>query len=385
MRGQVSNDDENKKKKKMKNGIIQRSDGSWTFVVPLPRDPETGKPRQKWETVRGTRKNAERRRREVLGQMDHGLYSLAPSKMTLSEFRDYYLAIARGKRENTYRGYVRAFKAFNKCLGDSLPISELRTDMVQRAVNELSSRLKKSTVGVYFTYFKTTIKYAASPGVMYLLINPCDGVIVNKPDAAEKAVWDDDQANKFIRFCKFATLRYATLFMLLLTTGARIGEILALRWTDVDFKQSTIHITRTVAGKGYNPPKSKNGVRKIPLDGGTVKQLSRHKVLQGREKLLNGEGYNPENLVFCTSDGWRTAYMVAWESFASITKKSGLPNITPHGLRHTHATYLLRHGHSCKVVAERLGDTEKSIMDTYSHVVLDIQAEAVRTIERLHE
>lgn len=381
MRGQIN--DECKKKKKMSDGIIQRADGSWSFVVELPRDPDTGKRRQKWETVRGTRKDAERRRREVLSQIDHGLFAHAPAKMTLGEFLYYYLDIVKGKRENTFKGYAVSFKAFRKCFGDSLMLSNLKTDMVQRAVNELSSKLEKSTVGVYFTNFKTAIKYALKAG--YIIFDPCEVVIIIKPVTKEKAVWDDDQANHFIRFCKTTKLMYATLFVALLKTGVRIGEMLALRWTDVDIEAGLIHITRTVSGKGYNPPKSANGIRKVPLDQGTVRMLSKHRIQQGKEKLLHGEGYNQENLVFCTEEGRRIRYVPALRSFMQLVKEAGLPYIMPHGLRHTHATFLLGHGHSVNLVAERLGDDPKTIMKTYAHVLPGMQAEAVRTIERLYD
>ena len=178
---------------------------------------------------------------------------------------------------------------------------------------------------------------------------------------------------------------YAALFVLLPKSGARIGEILALRWSDVDFETGTIHITRTVSGKGYMPPKSKNGIRKVPLDRGTLKLLSKYKIQQGKEKLLCGDGYNLRNLVFTRSNGQKVPYNTAYGAFSRLTKRSGLPYITIHGLRHTHATFLLRHGHSVNTVAERLGEDPKTIMDTYAHVLPGMQTEVVRTIERLCE
>lgn len=265
-------------------------------------------------------------------------------------------------------------------------LTDLNTLMVQDAVNELSTKVDKSTVKLYFIKFKAAMKYACSPSIRYLIHNPCADVIANEPDFKEKPVWDDNQANQFIRFCKATKLRYAALFILLLKTGARIGEILGLRWTDVDIEAGVIHITRTAARKGgYNPPKSRNGIRKVPIDEGTVKVLSRHRIQQGKEKLLHGEGYNPENLAFCTGVGTRILYIIAYSAFKCVSRRAGLPYITIHGLRHTHATFLLRHGHSVNLVAERLGDDPKTIMGTYAHVLPGMQAEAVKTIEMLYE
>ncbi len=234
--------------------------------------------------------------------------------------------VKRGKSSYSFR-YDLPPGPDGKFLGNSLKLSDIKTDMVQRAVNELSSKLKNSSVERYFVNFKTAFKYAASPGVRYTLFNPCDGVIINKPDDVEKAVWDDDQSNQFIRFCKATKQKYAVLYVMLLKTGARIGEFLALRWTDVDLDAGVIRITRTVSGsgKGYNPPKSRNSIRKLPLDGGTLNLLSKHRVRQGKEKLLHGEGYNPEGLVFCTRKGNKQTYSEARRVFESLCKKAGLP------------------------------------------------------------
>lgn len=332
-------------------------------------------------------KALERQQRDLLYEIDQGRHSVAPVKTTLGEFLDFYLDIVKGKRDSTYNGYRKSFNAFRKCLGDGLRLTDIKTDTIQVAVNRLSDNLKNSSVERYFVNLKTAFKYAANPGVGYVAFNPCEGVIINKPDNVEKVVWDDDQSNQFIRFCKLKKQRYSALFVLLLKTGARIGEILALRWTDVNFEAGMIYITRTVSGtgRGYNPPKSKNGTRKVPLDEGTLSMLNKHRIHQAEEKLLHGEGWNTENLVFCTKTGQRETYSEARRIFEELCMRAGLPYIAPHGMRHTHASFLLLHGRSVKEVAERLGDDDKTIMKTYSHLLPHIQAETVKLIEQIYE
>jgi len=163
-------------------------------------------------------------------------------------------------------------------------------------------------------------------------------------------IWDEGQVKQFNNFVKNCTLRYVALFMLLLRTGARVGEILALRWSDIDFEVGTISITRTATPKGtYNPPKSKYSIRRVSLDRGTLKMLSKHKIQQGKEKLLHGEGFNLENLVFCKQSGVSFPYREAREAYATLVKGSKLPFIPMHRLRHIHATMLLKDGrHSVK-------------------------------------
>lgn len=353
--------------------------------VELPLGPNV-KRRQKTLTDKSY-KGLERQQRDLLHQIDQGQHSVVSAKKTLAEFFEFYLDIARNKRSKTFEGYATAFKAFQgtKSIEGKLLLSDVTTDIVQHAVNELSKKLEKSSVQQYFTKLKTAFKYAASPGVRYVARNPCDGVIISKPDEKEKQIWDDTQAQQFIRFCKATTMRYAILFFLLLKTGARIGEILALRWSDVDLVAGTIHITRTQTRDGYGPPKTKNGIRKVPIGEGTIKQLSRHKVQQNKEKLLFGEGCNPENLVVCNSKGKRLPYHDARESFISFCKWSGLPYITPHGLRHTCATMLTARGKPIKTVAELLGDDPATIEKTYAHNTPAMRAEMLDTIEQVYE
>jgi len=351
------------------------------FFVDFP--PGAGGERnQKKITMKGSYKDCEKRQREILVQIDRGQFSAAPPKMTVGELLDFYLDTIKKKRFNTYRNYEQSAKAFRKYLGNTLLV-ELQKDMVQKAVNDMEDRWDGSTVNLRFQKFKTMMKYAV--GIDYILKNPCQGVIVIKPEKKEKAIWDEKQCRQFNGFLKTCIMRYAAMCILLLNTGARIGEILALRWLDVDFEEKTIHITRTAIEKGYNPPKSKNGIRKVPLDQGTLRTLSKHRIQQGKEKLLSGGDYNTENLVFCTNKGKRLLYRRALDTYQRMVKMAMLPYITPHGLRHTHATMLLKYGHPVIAVAERLGDDPITIEKTYAHVLQSMREEMVNSIERMYE
>lgn len=144
-------------------------------------------------------------------------------------------------------------------------------------------------------------------------------------------------------------------------------------------------ISQGTRNGGYNPPKSKNSMRKVPIGEGTMMLLSNHKTRQGKEKLLFGEGYNPENVVICKNDGKQLPYQIAYRSFNSFCRTSGLPYITPHGLRHTCATMLVAHGHPIKTIAEWLGDDPATIEKTYAHNTPTMRAEVLRTIEQIYE
>jgi len=314
--------------------IVRRGKDSYSFRYDLPPDPD-GKRQQKTETVRGSYKDAERRQRELLSQIDQGKLSWMPVRKTVGEFLDEYLDNIRGINSGTYEIYVSAFKAFRKRLGSDCAVSSLDRKQVQDAVNGMrDEEMGSGTVKLYFSKFHIAMRWACLPTVRYTMEDPCQGVKIPEPDDVVKPVWDDDQPNQFIRFCKETAARYprfyryTTLFLLLLASGARVSEILALRWMDVDFAKMSIHIYKTVRRNGEEgSPKSKRGSREVQLDEGTMRLLTRHKVSQDKEKLAFGEGYDPDNLVFTTPKGKRVLYMSAYYAFERCCRK-GPPSPT---------------------------------------------------------
>jgi hypothetical protein len=137
--------------------IYKGGKNSQYFYADFPPGPD-GKRNQRKITVKGSYKDTEKYQREILSQIDRGEFSVAPTKMTLGEFLDYYLDIIKGRRANTYTNYEQAAKVFRKYLG-SVPLTELRMDMVQRVESDMEARWKKSTVELRFRVFRTMLKY----------------------------------------------------------------------------------------------------------------------------------------------------------------------------------------------------------------------------------
>lgn len=186
-----------------------------------------------------------------------------------------------------------------------------------------------------------------------------------------------------------AKLTVNALFVLAVTAGLRRGELLGLRWSDVDLERGTIQVRQTiqrVRGQGLVPSetKSQRSRRLVVLPAFAVAALKRHKAQQAQEKLLFGPAYQDNDLVFCKEwgaplDGW-------WLSRYTqrILEKAGLPKIRLHHLRHTSATLLLAQGVHPKIVSERLGhSTIHLTLDTYSHVLPNMQKEAAQKLDDL--
>ncbi len=168
------------------------------------------------------------------------------------------------------------------------------------------------------------------------------------------------------------------LYVLALTTGLRQGELLGLSWSDVDLEAGRVRVRRTLGVRNGKPtfgqPKTAHSRRTVALTPKAVAVLKRHR---GRQR--DAHLYDVTDLVFCTSRGTPIAPTnLIRQSFKPLLKRSGLPNIRFHDLRHTCATLLLGRGTHPKVVQDLLGHAQITLtLDTYSHVLPDMQAGAV--------
>ena len=174
------------------------------------------------------------------------------------------------------------------------------------------------------------------------------------------------------------------------TTGMRRGEIVGLRWADVNLNDQRLAVRQTVTGigakVGYGEPKTKRGKRSIALDRATVRALSDWRQLQARDRAAWHEGWKDTGLVFTREDGSliHPDLLTLW--FRGHVHRIGVRPIRLHDLRHTHASLALQAGIPAKVVSERLGHATVSFtLDVYSHVVPGLQEDAAERIASLLE
>jgi integrase len=232
--------------------------------------------------------------------------------------------------------------------------------------------------------------FAAAVEFKLLVKNPCtksrrSNVDKIDPPLKEMAVLTEAQAAKFLDAAK--EYRLYALFAMALGTGMRQGELLGLRWGDVDFERGVVQVRNSLAqlkGKGVGAdkfvlkdPKSKTSRRAITLP---VFALD---ALHGHRQAMVAEG-NASAVVFCTKTGNYIAKsnLTRW-TFAPILKKAGL-KLRFHDLRHTHASLLLAKGHSIKAVAKRLGHSDVAMtLRTYAHVLPDDDGRLADAFQRM--
>ena len=183
--------------------------------------------------------------------------------------------------------------------------------------------------------------------------------------------------------------RFETLYILALTTGLRRGELLGLKWADLDLERGTLGVNRSMDTL-YGPPEEKAPKRQcsrrtIALVPEAVAALRVHKKRQAEEQLAAGPAWQERDLIFPTRIGTpMRGDNLRKRSLRPLLEKVGLPPLTFHELRHTFATFQLAAGERPKVVQEILGHSSiKTTMDTYSHVIPGMQEEAAGRLQRL--
>jgi len=183
---------------------------------------------------------------------------------------------------------------------------------------------------------------------------------------------DSEQAKRILEASRGDRLE--ALYVLAVTAGLRVGELLGLKWEDVDLDTGVLRVRRTRSraktGPTFTAPKNGKG-RQLRLTRRAVEALKSHKAAQNTERLKAGSLWEGDNLVFCTHAGRPLDFRnLAKASFKPLLKKAGLPDIRFHDLRHTCATLLLSRGHHPKLVQELLGHASVAMtLDRYSHVL----------------
>ncbi len=375
----------------MKGHITQRAKNSWSIVLYLGRDA-LGKQRYKWQTIRGTKKDAERKLRGLLSALDNGSY-VEPNRMNLGEYLNQWLNSHAKARVNP-----KTFERYSEIV---------RCDLIPALGNHQLSKLQPLHVQSYYAtalengrrdgksglsprtvlHIHRLLKAALQQAVKWQLCakNVCEAVEPPKPQRREMNSIDEHETALLLEAARETRL-YAPI-LLAASTGLRRGELLALRWVDIDFEGAALTVRRSLEetkalGLRFKAPKTASGARIVSLPKLAVDALRKHRIEQAKVRLALGQGRGEENLVFPTIDGkpWRPSALS--DSFTYVVARSGLGHLRLHDLRHSHASQLLRANVHPKVVSERLGHSTVGItLDTYSHLLPGLQREAADKVD----
>ena len=355
----------------MRGHIRKRGKNSWAVIISLGRDPDTGKRRRKWISVKGTRNDAERVRAQTVSDILSGRY-VAPARITLGDYLDQWLRdhadiAVRPRTLDTYRTIVNRVK---RELG-AAPLAELRPLQVQHLYSRLLDEgLSPTTVRNYHG----VLRQAFDKAVKWDMLGQNIFDRVTRPRAPRKTDLPCLDAAQVLRLITAAEgTDYHLPIHLALYTGLRRSEVLGLRWSDVDLEARTLTVNQTMVALTYKPvhigePKTVRSRRVVAVGEETV-------------ALLKPRRAAPEDQVCARSDGRTMPPYLLTKGFREIADACGIRERF-HDLRHTHASLLLASGVPIHVVQARLGHSSiRTTIDVYGHVLPASDTEAGVTFE----
>ena len=260
-------------------------------------------------------------------------------------------------------------------------LDKLTTPLIQSIINKLADKANKGEKGAFLHYDmihalnKRILQYGVT--MQAIPSNPARDVVLprNTQKAKRQKIkhFEKIELKTFLDYLdNLDSSRYryfyeVTLYKFLLATGCRINEALALEWSDIDFDNAVVHVTKTLnRTQEVNSPKSKSSYRDIDIDPKTVTMLKQYKRRQTQEAWKIGQ---TERIVFSDFINGYAKNGSLFTRLKTHFKRAKVPNIGFHGFRHTHASLLLNAGIPYKELQHRLGHAKLSMtMDTYSHL-----------------
>ena len=385
--------------------VGKRGDISWKMTIDVGEDPATDKRKQKKLTA-PTKTELEKMASKILAEVANGAY-FEPEKQSFGEYLDYWLE-SYGKPNlavRTYESYKGIVDKHLKPALGKIPLTKLLPAHIQKYYTDtLASGRKdnKITVGRSLSgntvlHHHRLIREALHHAVKWEMVirNAADACEPPRKGRVEIRALTRQEIDVVLK-ATMGTYLYMPTY-LAASTGMRLGEVLGLRWVDVNLKEEFLSVTQTLKqtkdGLQFGTPKSKYSKRRIDLFPDVVTKLKAHKKRQAKEKLAAGPIYQDTGLVCCLQDGnpipianfsgyWKNVVNRAFDKKKAEAEvkgsdggevkkkdKTDKKQFHFHQLRHTAATMMLEAGEPIKHVSEMLGHSSIAITgDTYGHV-----------------
>lgn len=367
--------------------IRQRSESSWELTIDLGLDGQ-GRRQRKFVSVKGKRADAERKLRELLTALDRGL-PINTQKITLGQWLEVWMAEhtipnLRPNTQERYRGIID--RHIIPRLGH-LSLTRVSPTDIKSLQSALTAEgMAAAGVELVHTVLSGAFKYAVALEILWR--NPAQSV--RPPTRPNKEVSSSEIGEVRQMLSVSRSLKEPLYAALHLTayTGLRRGEILGLKWSDLDYDHASITVQRAlvrVRGLGLilQPTKTDGSRRRLDIDPDTVAVLRAHRVVQMEHRLTMDGAYEDNDLLFPNELGRPLNPMALTRAFKRLALKTGVAQTRLHSLRHFHASALFELGESPMLVSRRLGHASiKTTVDIYGHLFEGAQRAAAEKFAR---
>ncbi|WP_163581335.1 site-specific integrase [Gracilibacillus saliphilus] len=384
-------------KKNTKKGI------RWGFRVYMGTDPVTGKDIRKSKEGFLTQKDAKLAAALFERQFHNGEY-IQPSKITFNDLcmdweRHYH---SQGAKDSSLRARKIALKHILNAFGN-VPIQKITKKAYQDSIDQLANKFSTNYVSSIHTSANMVFQYANENRLIKDI--PTKNIkLPKKKETVEDLENDNSIFNKYLEKEELEEFLTVTkneglegdllAFTMLAYTGLRVGELVALKWNDIDFDNKTLRVIRTY----YNPtsnklkyqlltPKTKTSRRTISIDELLINILQKYNKEQDKIKKDNKHFYKDNGFIFTTNEGYPKTIKAISIRLQRLLKRTSIEKpITPHSFRHTHTSLLIEADVHIKEIQERLGHADiQTTMDIYAHMTKNIKKEASKKFSVLME
>jgi len=327
---------------------------------------DNGKRKEKSEMFYGTIQQAKLRASELEVKLKKKKKRFGPAKgMTLGKYLRLWLERVEGTvAGRTWQKYRWQVEKLLQAEGlPDLPLYDLTAFELQGALSSLRGILKPRTLKDLHSVLKTALRQAAAWGIMDADITA--GLRPPRVPKQERRVLAPEELKKLLEAA--SAYKHYLPIRLMALAGLRLGEVLGLKWSDLDFDTGTMSVRRSVniRTRQLQQTKTAAGERELLLDKETIKLLKEHRKKQAKDLRARASG-----LIFATPDGRPLREMAVRRAFYAALRKAGLPHMRLHDLRHTAGSLLLDAGCSLPTVAAFLGHSSPATTAAvYAHAV----------------
>ena len=366
--------------------VGKNGDVAYQLVFELGTDPVTGKRERVFKTVKGTKKQALAVMDKMKVELERG-YVYDPSTMKLrdwiTQWLENYLPNIEATTRTHYKDAIRLHIIPD--IGH-IALKDLKTTVIQGWVNDLHQKKNLSPKSVRNIYLN--VKAALSKAVVLRMLpyNPCEGVVLPKAQKYKATIYTVKEMNHMLELAKGSDVYIPIL--LASNLGLRRGEVLALRWEHIDFKEGIVHIreNRVITDEGAitKTPKSAAGIRDITVGSRVLAELKQAQNQYNLNKLAMGLAFKDSGLVFSREDGGAYRPESLTKMWRRFLQKHELKDIRFHDLRHSCATALLEAGVDPKTVQTRLGHSDITMtLNIYAHCTENMDRNAAQKLDEL--
>jgi len=377
---------------------------TWSFIIDIGRDPSTGRRKQKTKGGFRTKQEAEAAAAELIYEINQGTY-IQEMNVVFKDFASEWL-LMYSEKNSVKPGTIRIRQhEINKLLPyfSLLKLKDITDKKYQEALNDLKEKgyADNTLDGVHRTgrmIFKKAIE-------MRLIKNDPTEFAYLKKDRKTVEELEEQEIPKYMEKEELALLLQTAaakgldldylIFLTLSYTGMRAGELVALKWKDIDFNEQTISITKTYYNPTNNtleyqlvPPKTRKSKRAIVVDEAVIAALKKHMLVQKKVQEYYGETYLNEGFIFAKKEkqpGYPIFIKTVENRMARLLKLAGLNlDLTPHSLRHTHTSLLAEAKVGLEEIMDRLGHCDdETTKNVYLHVTKEMKKEASHKFAQL--